>query len=96
MSIELPEINQSLDLRHRLALQVALMKKMLAKPDDDNEEMQWIEHYSDQVREIIFAKDDLGARVRELALAEQYEEGANLLLEELKRREPPEQLRTAA
>ncbi|MEK7477739.1 MAG: hypothetical protein AAB645_00010 [Patescibacteria group bacterium] len=95
MSIELPEINQSLDLKHRLTLQVALMKKMLEHPDDQNEEIKWIDMYSDEVRELIFKNDELGKQVRELGMSEQYEAGAKLLFDEIKRRER-EQLRQAA
>lgn len=85
MTIELPELNQELDLKQRLALEVALMKKMLKNPDDNEEEMKWIEQYGQIVPEIIFHQDELGEKVRDLARNGRYDEGAEIILTELEK-----------
>lgn len=81
MSIELPEINQSIDLKHRLDLEVALMDKMIGENASQDEQIRWIDTYSDLIRQIIFKEENV--EIRELALAGQYKESADLILREL-------------
>ena len=94
MSIELPELNNSLDLKHRLALEVALMDKMIGAEASQDEKLAWIEKNSDQVRETIFRDDEIGKTLRELGETEQYGRAADILLQELNKN--PEDLRQAA
>ncbi len=81
MPIESPEVNQSIDLKHRLALEVELMNKMIGKDASQNEKLKWIDEYSEQVRKIIFEEDN--SEIRELALNGQYQESAELIFKQL-------------
>lgn len=85
MAIELsPEVNNRIDLKHRLELEVLLMRSMLENPEDDNEKMSWINVYAEIVRAIIFSEE--GKRICELANEDKYDEAVSILREELNKR----------
>ena len=84
MTIELPE-EEKIDLKHRLALEVTLMRKMLGGEVSQEQKVEWIDRFGEKISELIFAENEMGERLRELALFQQYEEGADVLLEELER-----------
>lgn len=85
MTIESPEKLSSLDLKHKLNLEAALMESMLgpAAIEDLSSANAWVQEYGGTVHNLLTASDEFGEKLRTLAVTDQYNEAVKLLEEKL-------------